>query len=144
MEKLGWSKQMSEGTLAPVIGRFKATYEGALPSTTPPITDFFPRVGTQTKVLFDCVGTTAFENFDEQHVGLSVGSVTLLTSSRLAQATNRLRYANEFRDLPALDTDWSADAETSDEGAKPSTSTSRRRKSNEKSNKKTRKRKKRK
>ncbi|KAL5105917.1 DNA repair protein UVH3 [Taenia crassiceps] len=98
-----------------VIGRFKATYEDAVLSTTPPVTDFFPRVETKTK-----------------------------TSSRLTQATDRLKYANEFRDLPALDTDWSADANTSDEGAKPSTGTSRRRKSNEKPEKKTRKRKKRK
>lgn len=42
-----------------------------------------------------------------------------------------MKYANEFQDLPDLDTDWSADADANDEGAKASKSTSRRRKSNE-------------
>ncbi|CDS36212.1 hypothetical transcript [Echinococcus multilocularis] len=114
MEKFGWSRQKSKDTLAPVIGRFKATYEGAVASTIPLITDFFPRIETKKKA-----------------------------SSRLTQATNRLKYATEFQDLPTLDTDWSTDADNNDEGAKPSTDTSRRRKSNEEPNKKTRKRKKR-
>ncbi|VDM33775.1 unnamed protein product [Hydatigera taeniaeformis] len=67
-----------------------------------------------------------------------------IASLRVIQAATRLKYANEFRDLPALDTDWSEDAGTNAEDAKPAKTTSQRRKSDEKPDKKTRKRKKRK
>lgn len=49
-EKLGWSRQTTEGTLNSVIDRFKATFEGGV-STTPLITEFFPRVETKIKVV---------------------------------------------------------------------------------------------
>lgn len=51
MEKLGWSRQMSEGTLMSVLNKFKAMIEGGGVSSTPQITIFFPRVEHKLKVV---------------------------------------------------------------------------------------------